>query len=152
VIRAVLAGSSTAGQNVNLLVAEESILGIGFFSLLFSAYTLVLDLYVGIISSSAATNSWFSRFSILLSDYPTKSRILRFTQNRRAFKIVLIVAVALGIAASSTFDASPNASNTSSSLRKASTIIFLVLTALQAIQTIYLAKIQMSREPNHQSV
>jgi len=57
VIRAVLAGSSTAGQNVNLLVAEESILGIGFFSLLFSAYTLVLDLYVRIISSSVATNS-----------------------------------------------------------------------------------------------
>lgn len=42
-MRAILAGSESAGQNLNLLVAEEIIYSVGFFGLLYSAYTLVLD-------------------------------------------------------------------------------------------------------------
>ena len=45
-MRAVLAGSSTAGTNLNVYIAEQVIYSIGFFGLLYSAYTLVLDRYV----------------------------------------------------------------------------------------------------------
>ena len=40
-----LSGSATAGTNLNLYVAESVIYGVGFFGLLYSAYTLVLDRY-----------------------------------------------------------------------------------------------------------
>ena len=43
VLRAVLAGSSTAGTNLHLFIAQQVIYSIGFFGLLYSAYTLVLD-------------------------------------------------------------------------------------------------------------
>lgn len=42
-MRAILAGSDTAGQNLNLVIAESIIYSVGFFGLLYSAYTLVLD-------------------------------------------------------------------------------------------------------------
>ena len=42
-LRAILAGSDTAGENINLLIAEQIIYSVGFFGLLYSAYTLVLD-------------------------------------------------------------------------------------------------------------
>ena len=53
-----------------------------------------------------------------------------------------MVAVALGIASSSMTDATHTAANdnTIKSLHEASTIIFLVLTALQALQTLRLVK------------
>ena len=43
-IRAALAGLDSAGENLSLLIAEEVLSGVGFFGLLYSAYTLVLDL------------------------------------------------------------------------------------------------------------
>ena len=43
VIRAVLAGSASAGENLNLIIADEALFGIGYFSLIYSAYNLVLD-------------------------------------------------------------------------------------------------------------
>lgn len=42
-LRAVLAHSVSAGSNESLLTADEVLFGIGFFGLLYSAYTLVLD-------------------------------------------------------------------------------------------------------------
>lgn len=43
VMRAVLAASATAGNNINLVVAQMVIYNIGFSGLLYSAYGLVLD-------------------------------------------------------------------------------------------------------------
>jgi len=43
-IRAALAGIESAGQNLNLVIADEVLIGVGYFGLLYSAYTLVLDL------------------------------------------------------------------------------------------------------------
>jgi len=43
-IRAVLAGSESAAENLGLLTANEILFGVGFFGLVYSAYTLVLDL------------------------------------------------------------------------------------------------------------
>ena len=44
VLRAFLAGSETAGENLSLLITDQILFGVGFFALLYSAYTLVLDL------------------------------------------------------------------------------------------------------------
>ena len=45
-IRAVLAGLDSAGENFSLLIADQVLTSVGFFGLLYSAYTLVLDRYV----------------------------------------------------------------------------------------------------------
>ena len=45
VMRAVLAGSDTAGTNLGLCIGESVVYSVGFFGLLYSVYTLVLDRY-----------------------------------------------------------------------------------------------------------
>jgi hypothetical protein len=42
-LRAVLAGKESAGENLNLLIATQVLYSVGFFGLIYSAYTLVLD-------------------------------------------------------------------------------------------------------------
>ena len=42
-MRATLAGSDSTGSNVNLVIGESIVYSVGFFGLLYSAYTLVLD-------------------------------------------------------------------------------------------------------------
>src|SRR5882762_6379041 len=49
VIRAILAGSDSAGTNVGLVIAEMIVYSVGFFGLLYSAYTLVLDRYITLL-------------------------------------------------------------------------------------------------------
>lgn len=46
VIRSLLASASSAGENLGLLIGDEILFGVGFFGLLYSAYTLVLDRWV----------------------------------------------------------------------------------------------------------
>ncbi|KAK0455349.1 uncharacterized protein EV420DRAFT_1272829 [Desarmillaria tabescens] len=121
VIRAALIGSDSAGENLSLLIADEVLFGIGFFGLLYAAYTLVLD-------------------RELLSDLPPSTSILsRITGNRRIFRLSLTAGVALGIAGITTESNDPT-SSTGIALRKASIIIFLVLTILQAFQTVVLVR------------
>ena len=43
VIRAVLAGSATAGDSLSLYIAATVTFNIGFFGLIYSAYSLILD-------------------------------------------------------------------------------------------------------------
>jgi len=111
-------------------------LGIGFFGILYSAYTLVLD-------------------RELLSDAPPPTGIIsRITRNRHLFRLALSAGVAVGITGSI------NAASTTSTsavalgkkLRKVSIIIFLVLTVLQAFQTLILLRIERrykSYQPIH---
>ena len=42
-MRAVLAGSESTAENLNVVIADEALFGIGYFSLIYSAYNLVLD-------------------------------------------------------------------------------------------------------------
>ena len=49
IIRAVLAGNTAAAQNESLYIAEQVLLSIGYFALLFSAYTLVMDRWIDIV-------------------------------------------------------------------------------------------------------
>jgi hypothetical protein len=79
----------------------------------------------------------------------SKNLIIRLTRNRRLFRLGLTVAVALGIAGSSMTSSNSNSStgiNSGSALRKVSTAIFVVLTALQAFQTVILAMEERQRQ------
>lgn len=53
-MRAVLSGSETAGQNLSLVVAQQVVYSIGFFGLLYSAYTLALDRHASICAAPHA--------------------------------------------------------------------------------------------------
>jgi len=126
IIRAVLAGSESAGENLGLVIANEILSSVGYFGLLYSAYTLVLD-------------------RTLLSDLRAADHpILKFTQDRRAFRLLLMVGVIIGIVAGSEIGSSNVNPNQIEDLRIASVVIFLVLTVVQALQTGILATSSVS--------
>ncbi|KIM49901.1 hypothetical protein M413DRAFT_439029 [Hebeloma cylindrosporum] len=127
-IRAALAGLDSAGENLSLLIADQVLSGVGFFGLLYSAYTLVLDL-------EQRTGR----------PAPT-SPLLRITRNRHAFRAALMAAVVLGIVSATLTNTDGSTSDTSKSLRKASIIIFLVLTILQAFQTLVLVRMEVAEK------
>ncbi|KAJ7700490.1 hypothetical protein B0H17DRAFT_1128898 [Mycena rosella] len=119
VLRAILVASTSLGENLNVFIADEVMFGVGFFALLYSAFTLVLDRE---IMSGAPTTNYLP---------------LKIMGNRRMFRVLLIVGVVLGvmgISDATSSDASTAANGTT--LRRASTIIFLVLTIIQAVQTV----------------
>ena len=66
------------------------------------------------------------------------------TQNRRVFRLAILVALILGITSSSTTNSNGSTSTTTNSLHIASTVLFLVVTVLQAVQTIFLASKRVS--------
>jgi len=124
VMRAVLAGVASAGQNLNALVAFEIIYNTGFFGLLYSAYTLVLD-------------------RGQLSDLPLPDGpISRLTRRPLLFRIALVAAVSIGItgAVQSATGSTQSTIDTGDTLRKVAIYIFLVLCILVAFQTILLVR------------
>jgi hypothetical protein len=146
VIRAVMIGVESAGENLNLLIADQILFGIGYAGLLYSSYTLVLDLYVTSDIFSISTLTYFRcRVEEAESESPRRDNsVLRLTRNRNLFRIVMIVAVILSISGSSTISNNGTAGPTSISLREASTYIFLGLTALLFLQTLRLARFNLS--------
>jgi len=127
IIRAILAGNVTDADNLGLVIADQILFGVGFFGLLYSAYTLVLDR------------------ELLTNVSPRKGPLSQIIYNRRIFRMIMMVGVVLGIVAStemSSGDASTT-SGTAHSLRIASTVIFLVLTILVAYQTLILASAEL---------
>ena len=58
--------------------------------------------------------------------------------------MAILVALILGIASSSSTNSDGSSSGTTSTLHVASTVLFLVVTVLQAVQTIYLASKRVS--------
>nr|GAT60570.1 predicted protein [Mycena chlorophos] len=120
IMRAIMAHSTGAGSNLGLYIADQVLLGIGFFALLYSAYTLVLD-----------------RDTIAGGQGPARESIFNPLRSPMLFRLALTVGVALGIAATDTINSSnPKTVATAMKLRKASTIIFFILTVIQAAQTI----------------
>ncbi|KAJ3773176.1 hypothetical protein FB446DRAFT_845028 [Lentinula raphanica] len=126
ILRAIAAGIPGAGENENVFIAAEVLFSVGFFGLLYATYSLVMD-----------------RLDLLPSlptlPIPLLSRLLALTRNRRLFRLALTVPMALGIAGINESTENPN-SSTGNSLRKASAIVFLVMTALQVGQTLVLVK------------
>jgi len=141
-VRAALASSQTAADNFNIYIAEQVLLSIGYFGLLFAVYDLVND-----------------RTEIFEQDYfkdstggrPRMSLPLRLIRNRHLFNLAMMVGVVLGIVGI-TKTSDPHASLV---LRKVSVAIFLALTALTTLHTLHLLRIEFIddgiRYPEHSS-
>ncbi|EKM53597.1 uncharacterized protein PHACADRAFT_211270 [Phanerochaete carnosa HHB-10118-sp] len=120
-LRAILAGSNTAGNNINVYIAESVIYSVGFFGLLYSAYTLVLNR----MNMLRVRPSYDGPLAILI----------RIISNRRIIRIAL---TRLTIQSTTGSD-KQSTPNTSVSLRKASVYIFLVITACFVLVAGFLA-------------
>ncbi|KAJ7187343.1 hypothetical protein C8R46DRAFT_981646 [Mycena filopes] len=120
IIRAILANSVSAGSNLSLFIADQVLFGVGFFALLYSAYTLVLDR--DIIAGGPGGH--------MLSPNPLR--------NPHAFRMALTAGVALSIVG--TIDSTSSSAAdlaTGHTLRKVGTIIFFALTAIQVVQSFW---------------
>ncbi|KAJ7858460.1 hypothetical protein B0H13DRAFT_2076058, partial [Mycena leptocephala] len=126
IIRAILAHSTSAGSNLSLFIADEVLFGVGFFALLYSAYTLVLDR--DILAGGKGPGSLFSP---------------NLFNNPHLFRMVLSGTVALSIVGTiDSTSSNPGDISTGKTLRKASIAIFFALTVVQAAQTIWYFKDQ----------
>jgi len=126
VIRAVMIKVESAGENLGLLIGDQILFGIGYAGLLYSGYTLVLDL-----ADEANRES------------TTEHHVLRLLRSRHFFRVAMATAVTLGIIASSKVSSNGIYGSTAIALREASTGIFLALTALLFLQTIRLARVNL---------
>ncbi|KAF7366889.1 hypothetical protein MSAN_00947600 [Mycena sanguinolenta] len=114
----ILITSESLGENLNVFIADEIMFGVGFFALLFSAFTLVLDRE---ISTGAP---------------PVQQVSLRILRDRRLFRIILVIGVALGIMGTTDSTSSDTSkASRGTTLRRTSTILFTALTFIQAVQT-----------------
>ncbi|KAJ7507005.1 hypothetical protein B0H11DRAFT_188618 [Mycena galericulata] len=129
-LRAVLIKSTPLGDNLNVFIADEVMFGVGFFALLYSAFTLALDREI-------------------MSGAPEVTNVpLNLLRNRRLFRLVLMVGVVLGVMGISDETSSdPSKAASGVNLHRASTILFLVLTCIQALQTFLL--FQSTRRPSY---
>ncbi|THG94504.1 hypothetical protein EW026_g6981 [Hermanssonia centrifuga] len=128
-LRAILAGSAFAGQNLNLLVAQQIIYSVGFFGLLYSAYTLVLDRDLLLLGPGSRDDVG----GIL-------GLVARLMRNRHIIRLALTAAVALGITGGvESTGSSQQAKDLTSTLRRASIIIFLVVSVMLVVVTARLA-------------
>lgn len=130
-IRVALTSSKSAEQSLGVVIAEQVLSGVGYFGLLFSSYLLVMD-------------------RLLLTDAPPSNRpIVKLTHNRTFFRVLLLVAVILGIASAAKTNSNGNIVSSSKSLHIASTIMFLVLTVVQVLHTIHLSRTRISEQSQY---
>lgn len=104
ILRAVLSGSATAGNSLGLFIAQQVIYSIGFFGLLYSAYTLVLDRYVDRPLICDLQDSYCGvRSDMLLNGVDIHSRgllgrlVYLFRRTRVPIRIILLSAIVMGI-------------------------------------------------------
>jgi hypothetical protein len=123
-MRAALTAGS--GGNIGLLVAEQVLYGIGFFGLLLSAFILINN-----------------RFQ-LTGVQPGRNLIARVTSEKRLFRLILTIAVVLGVIASTklTPDSSPSSIETGKQLRTASTALFLALCCALGLHTLFVIRVE----------
>ncbi|KAF9227746.1 hypothetical protein BS17DRAFT_799955 [Gyrodon lividus] len=127
ILRALLANVPADGQNLNMLIAYEIIYNTGFFGLLYSAYTLVTD-------------------RVAFAKNPPSGPISRLLRMRFLFRMALAAAVAIGITGAIDYSLGTTSRtiNTGNTLRKVAVYIFLVCAALVLLQTIFLARVELS--------
>ena len=141
-MRAALA--TVSGDNINLLVAELVFYGIGFFGLLLSAFILVNNRFV-FLSSPLLPCLISPIFSLQLTGVqPSRHLIARISSEKRLFRLILAIAVGLGIAASTmlTPGSSPRSIQTGKELRTASTALFLVLCCALGLHTLFVIRVE----------
>ncbi|EIN09068.1 hypothetical protein PUNSTDRAFT_87184 [Punctularia strigosozonata HHB-11173 SS5] len=127
ILRAVLAGSTSAGENESLFIAYSVLYNAGFYWVLNSAYSLVIDRENIRGGVSAQPEGPFSILTFII-------------RQRRVVHIILLAALGLGITGaieSTSTDA--NTRSRGQTLREASVYIFLVVTILLAIHAVLLA-------------
>jgi hypothetical protein len=135
----------SVGKSLAALIADEVQFGVGYFGLLYSSYTLVLDLWV--ITIVHITTCSHRLHSEILQNRPQSSNpLVRLTKNRLFFRIGLFVAVVLGILSAKEISSNGTISHTGNIEHIVSTILFLVLTLLQAFQTVVLARAEHSSQ------
>lgn len=119
-MRAALAKSESAGENFHLVLAQQIIYGVGFFGILYSAYIMVLDRQI--IKRTVGS-----------------SPLSRITENRHIIRLALVAAVSLSITGSIQANTGSQQStvNTGKHLKTISIVIFLVVTGLLVLQTVF---------------
>ncbi|KAJ7246776.1 hypothetical protein B0H12DRAFT_1053639 [Mycena haematopus] len=128
IIRAIMANSISEGSILNLFIADQVLFGVGFFALLYSAYTLVIDRDV---IAGGEPGSLFS---------------LDPLRNPHVFRMALMACVVLGIVAVvDSTSSNPSDVSTGHTLRKASTVVFLILTIVQAAQAVWFFRERISK-------
>jgi cytochrome b561 len=119
-MRAVLAKVESAGENFNLVLAQQIIYGVGFFGILYSAYIMVLD-------------------RELIKGTAGSSPLSRITGNRVLIRIALIAAVSLSItgAVQASTGSTQKTIDLGKHLKMIAIAIFLVVAALLVVHTIF---------------
>ncbi|KAK2460711.1 hypothetical protein APHAL10511_007181 [Amanita phalloides] len=143
IIRAILIANTAAGRNESLFIADQVLLNVGYFGLLLAAYELVLERLIYV------EESYFDK-----TIQTPQNGIFNLTRNPPAVHAALTVALIIGIVGvSDTFSSKQSDVNTGSTLRKVSVVLFLVFTALQTLQTLYLVKLELTDQgikfPSH---
>jgi len=119
-LRSILAGSDSAASSLDLLIAEQVIYNVGFFGVLYSTYTLVLDRQ-------------------LLSGIEVHNPLQLITSNRHIIQTTLTAAVVIGIiGAVDVSSSNPSSQATGKTLRIVSTAIFLAIVVLLAIHLTFI--------------
>jgi len=119
-MRAVLTKSESAAENFDFVLAEQIVYGVGFFGILYAAYIMVLDRQI--IKGTAGS-----------------SPLSRITENRIIIRLSLVAAVALSITGSiqSNTGSLQSTINTGKHLKTISIIIFLAVSGLLVLQTVF---------------
>lgn len=119
-LRALVAKKESAAENRDIVLADLIIYGVGFFGILYSAYIMVLDRQV--IKRTAGS-----------------SPLARITENRHLIRIALVIAVSLSITGSVQYytGSSDSTVNTGKHLKTIGIIIFLVVSGLLVVQTVF---------------
>jgi len=130
---------------LNLYIADEVLFSIGFFGLLLAAYEVVLE------RTEFVEKSYFDSG---LQHAAPRNPLILLARNNHLFRAALMAALIIGIVGVSNATSSHSSTaNTGSTLRKVSAVLFLVLTALQALNTVYLVRLELSdqgiRFPQH---
>ena len=122
-----------------MFVAYEILYNIGFFGLLYSAYTLITNRYV----LSVPAIPPLTPHSVALTRTPPNDLVSRTLRKRFLFRIILMAAVALGITGVVEASSAPSLS-TGDTLRRVAIYIFLVCAFLVFVQTLILARAEFS--------
>lgn len=117
-LRSVLAGSESAAEKLDVLITNQVIYNVGFFGVLYSVYTLVLDRQ-------------------LLAGIELHNPLTYITGNRHIIRMALTAAVAVGIVGAIDVSSTDLSSQkTGKTLRTVGIVIYLVVVVLLLAHTL----------------
>ena len=137
-MRAMLAKVESAGENLNLVLAQQIIYGAGFFGLLYSAYLLVLDRYDHRITSGSTTLTIHRLNRGVIKGTTGTWFLPRITGNRILIHLALIAAVSFSItgAVNANTGSTQKTITLGKNLKTVSVVMFLVIAGLLVVHTL----------------